>query len=391
MAEQKVLYPSLDTPAVLVDMNKMEANIKEMSQLAAAAGVRLRPHVKSHQCTEIAKLQVEAGACGVDVGSMGQAEAMAEGGIDDIVIAHPGFYGGHKLERFKRLLSQPGLKITTVVDMVEQAEGISRAGRELGRKIPMLIKVDVATLGGSARFGIPPGEPTLNLAKKLCQLPGIDFTGLYAHEMPKVNTPEALDKFAFETIVLMSELARKIKSEGIAIEDVTLGASNTFRYTCRYLKEGKFPEITEIHPGHCVIGDIMYMTALANKREACAVTVLATVISTAHPEKAAIDAGYKTFGADYLIGHVKEPDFYWNGLASFGSVQGRPDLRPAALAGETGFVYYMDPDKKLNFGERIEIVPNNATLVINIHDQIYGVRNGMVERVFAINGRGRGS
>ena len=86
MTEQNILYPTLDTPAVLVDMNKLEANIARMSKFAAEAGLRLRPHVKVHECAEIAKMQLDAGACGVDVGSMGQAEAMAEAGIADILI-----------------------------------------------------------------------------------------------------------------------------------------------------------------------------------------------------------------------------------------------------------------------------------------------------------------
>jgi len=99
MTQNSMLFPSLDTPTVLVDMDKLEANIQEMSQLAAEAGVRLRPHVKVHECAEIAKMQIAAGACGVEVGSIGQAEAMAEAGLDDIIIAHPGFYGINQLLR----------------------------------------------------------------------------------------------------------------------------------------------------------------------------------------------------------------------------------------------------------------------------------------------------
>ncbi len=392
MAEQRAPYSSLDTPVVLMDMDKLEANIREMSQLAAEAGVRLRPHVKAHQCALIAKMQIEAGACGVEVGSLGQAEALVEGGINDIIITHPDFYNYHRIERFKNLLRKPGVKLTCVVDMIEHAERISQGSKEVGKKVPLLLKVDTnLSLGGYPRFGVQPGELALKIAKTLLQLPGINFEGLYAHEIPTINTPENVDEFAFRSASLVTDTAKAMKAEGIPIQHVAVGASNTFRYTCKYIKEGKFPEITEVHPGNCVIGDIMYMKTLSNAREACAVTVLSTVISTAHEEKAAIDAGYKTFGADYLMGEVNEPDFLWNGLASFGSIQGRPDLRAALLAAETGYVYYMDSHKKLSYGERIEIVPNNATLVINLHDQIYGVRNGTVEKVIPVTGRGRGT
>jgi len=392
MTENSIPFPSLDTPAVLVDMDKLEANIREMSQLAAEAGVRLRPHVKVHECASIAKLQIEAGACGVEVGPVAQAEAMAGEGIDDIIIAHPGFYGGPKLETLKRLLNKPGLKVTVVVDMLEQADGVSQAGQAVGQKVPVLLKIDTSRdAGGTQRHGVLPGEPALNLAKKLCQLTSIELAGIYAHEMGTEPTAEGVATVAFKTAEIMSETAKMLREEGITVEHVSVGASPTFRATCRHIKEGKFPEITEIHPGNCVIGDIMYMRARGNTRETCAVTVLTTVMSTSHPDWAIIDAGYKTFGADSLIGHRETPGFFWKGKPSFGSIQGRPDLWLGSLSAETGHVFYREPGKKLSLGECLEIVPNNATLVINIHDQIYGVRNGVVERVISVTGRGRGN
>ena len=144
MTGNGISFLSLDTPAVLVDMNKLETNIRGMSQLAVEAGVRLRPHVKVHECDEIAKMQIEAGACGIEVGPVAQAEAMAEAGLNDIIIAHPGFYGGPKLETLKRLLNKPELKVTVVVDMIEQAEGISQTGQAVGRKVTVLLKIDTS-------------------------------------------------------------------------------------------------------------------------------------------------------------------------------------------------------------------------------------------------------
>jgi D-serine deaminase-like pyridoxal phosphate-dependent protein len=128
-----------------------------------------------------------------------------------------------------------------------------------------------------------------------------------------------------------------------------------------------------------------------NTREACAVTVLATVISTSHNDWAVIDAGYKTFGSDSLFEHRDSPDFWWQGKLSYGSVQGRPDLWFGRMSAEIGFLYYMKSGQKLNLGERLEIVPNNATLTTNIHDQVYGMRNGVVEEVMPVTGRGRGN
>ena len=388
MTEQKIPYPSLDTPAVLVDLNALEVNIREMSQLAAEAGVRLRPHVKVHENVSIARIQIDEGACGVEVGTVEQAEAMVEQGIDDIVIAHPNFYGGPKGEILKKLLNQSSLKLALVVDMFEQAEIISQVAQAVGKQISVFIKID---LGRSSRFGILPGEPVLNLARKLRQLPGINLVGIYGHEMGAKPTQEGKDETAFEAATIMTENARMLEQAGITIDHVSIGASPTFRSTCRFIEEGKFPEITEIHPGQCVIGDIMYMRSGGNIREACAVTVLTTVMSTSHPDWAIIDAGYKTFGADSLIAYRDTPGFFWEGKPGFGSVQGRPDLWLGRLSAETSCLYYTEPEKKLSLGERLEIVPNNATLVVNIHDRIYGVRNGVVEKVIPVTGRGRGN
>ncbi len=388
MTEPKTLYPSLDTPAVLVDLDTLEANIGEMSRLAAETGLRLRPHIKVHENVSIAKMQIEAGACGIEVGTVEQAEAMAEQGIDDIVVAHPGFYAGPKGDILKKLLNQSMLNVAVVLDMLEQAEIISQVTQAVGKEISVLIKID---LGRSSRYGVLPGEPVLNLARKLRQLPGINLVGIYGHEMGVKPTPEGKDEVAFEAATIMTENARMLRKEGFSTYHVSVGASSTFRSTCRFMKEGKFAEITEIHPGQCVIGDIRYIKSGGNIREACAVTVLTTVMSTSHPGWAVIDAGYKTFGADSLIAYRDTPGFFWNGEPSFGSVQGRPDLWFGRLSAETSCLDYMDPGKKLSFGERLEIVPNNATLVVNIHDRIYGVRNGVVEKVIPVTGRGRGN
>jgi D-serine deaminase-like pyridoxal phosphate-dependent protein len=375
---------SIATPAVIVYLDVLEANIAQMSRLAAEAGVRLRPHTKIHECPDIAKMQIAAGACGIEVGAIERAWCMAAAGIDDILIAHP-FYGSHKLEILRRLLDKPGLKLTVMVDMMEQAEGISRMGESFGRLIPVLLKMNT----GGDRFGVRPGEPALRMAGQLCRLAGVAFQGIYVHESGGKPTLESMDRLAFETATLAAETARLLRNEGIPAGHVSVGASPTLRAMCALLKKKQFPEITEIHPGHCTIGDIWHVRALANSREACAAAVLCTVISAADPRYVIIDAGYKTFGADSLIQYRDLPDFFWQGKPSFGSVQGRPDLWLGRISAETATVSYTDQEihagKRLRIGDRLEIVPNNATLVISMQEKIYGVRNGAVERVFMVH------
>ena len=121
------------------------------------------------------------------------------------------------------------------------------------------------------------------------------------------------------------------------------------------------------------------MRDYGNTIDTCAVTILSSVQSTAHGDWAIIDAGYKTFGAESIIGHRDSHGFFWNGMANYGPIKNRPDLWFVCVSAEIGKIYYIDCNRKLTLGERVEIIPNNATLVISMHKKLYGVRNGRVE------------
>jgi D-serine deaminase-like pyridoxal phosphate-dependent protein len=388
MAQQNVPYPELDTPAALIDLDKLETNIKEIAQAAAGAGIRLRPHVKIHQCPEIAKMQLAAGACGVEVGLTDQAEVMAEAGIDDIIIAHP-FYGERKFEKIKKLISRPGLKLAIVVDMIEQAEGLSKVGQAAGKKIPVLMKIDT----GIRRYGVLPGAPTLELARQLSQLPGVELVGIYGHESSgqTVPTDEGVSRVGFEVGAILCEMARLLRNEGFNIKDVATGASPTIFAVCDWIKQGVLKEITEIHPGQRTIGDIAYSYSLGNTIDQCALTLLTTVVSTSHSSYVIVDAGFKALGGESIIGRRDTPGFFWNGMPSFGLIQGRDDLWLGKVGAESGWIYYKENAKKLALGERLEIIPNSTSLILNIHDKVYGTRSGKIERELSITGRGRGT
>lgn len=381
-----MLYPSLNTPAVLIDLDKLEKNIKRISRLAAEAGVRLRPHTKLHECVEIAKMQLQAGACGIEVGAVEQAEAMIAGGINDVVIAHP-FFGEHKLAALSRLLEKPDAKITVVVDMLEQAEAISRVAKNRKREVPVLIKVDT----GVDRYGVPPGEPTLAIASQLSKMPNLKFIGIYAHESG-LNIAKGIEQGTLEVANAMAETVRLLTREGFKLEVVGVGASPTFRTMCRYLKEGRFPEITEIHPGALYVGDVTHVGEGANTLDTCALTVLTAVQSTSHSAHVVIDAGFKTFGGDSIIAKRDTPGFFWKGRPSWGVVKGRSDLWFGRSTAERGLLYYkVDAKKDIKLGDRLEIIPNNATIVVNIHSTMYGVRTGRIEKVIPVTGRETGS
>lgn len=380
-------YPHLETPAVLIDLNKLEQNIKDMQKAADDAGIKYRPHTKVHQCLDIARMQLEAGAQGIEVGPISQAEPMADGGINDILIAHP-FYCTQKSELLRRLLARPNLTLTIVVDMVEQGEAIGEVARTTGRTVPVLIKLET----GIDRYGVLPGEPALKLAKGLAKISGIEVKGVYAHEVGAVPTEEGIRKCADEQATTVCETANLIKKEGFDISHVSVGASPTHFATCQLIKEGKFPEITEIHSGNRVIGDLRYGHAGGNTREGCALSVLVGVMSTSHERHVIVDSGWKTLGAEVMFQHRDKDWFLWNGFPSYGEIEGRDDLWLGRLAAETGWVYYKNESKKnLKIGDRLQIVPNSANLVVNLHDVLYGVRDGHVERVMPVTGRGKGT
>lgn len=377
--KQSLPYSTLDTPAVLVDMDKLEANINEAQRLADSVGVKLRPVSKCHECAEIVKMQIKAGAVGVTVGKLEEALHMADEGIGGILILHP-FYGDHKLEKLKQLVTRPNLEVHCTVDMVEQAKAISQVGQAISKKIPVLLKIDT----GVKRFGVLPGEPTLQRAKELVQIPGIELVGILGHESPSglsENTKEGWDKHCREVPALMAATARLLRNNGIQIEHVEIGSTPALR-NVPMLKD--YPEITEVHPGMYVFGDIGYVTQFAMPMERCSLTVLTTVISVPDtlPARAVIDAGSKTLTSTPLHLQYKpgEPGYLFDGKPRLGHVVGRPDLWLGRLPIVGGVIYFTDPDKKVGLGERLEIIPNNACMVAGIHSRIYGVRKGKVEK-----------
>jgi len=386
MTTSKTPYPTLDTPCVILDLNKLEANIKEMSRLATEAGVFLRPHIKVHQSAFIARLQMEAGACGIEVGTIDQAEVFAAEGFDDILIAHP-FYGHQKLAKLKELLGQPSLKLTLIVDMLEQATAISEVSQAVGRKVPVVLKIET----GGDRYGVLPGKPALQMAIAISSLPWVDFQGIYAHEVYGGDTPDGANELTYEVASAISETARMLKKAGIPTKHVSMGSSATYRATCNYVKQGKFPEITEIHPGSCIIGSMLHVRRFAITEGCCALTILTSVTSTSHLSHAVIDTGSKTLGSDPLIAFQDRPGFFWHGKPSYGAIRDRPDLWLGAVHAESARIFYSNPKKKLKLGERLEIIPNNPFIVTNIHDQLYGVKNGELVMMISVTGRGRGS
>ena len=375
-----VLYPELDTPAVLVDLDKLQANIDSMAGMAAEAGIKLRPHTKVHKGTYISDLQIAAGAIGVSVSKLGEAAVYADAGQSDIMVVHP-FYGHHKLKALHALHARAD--ISCVVDSVQGAEAIGEVGEASDKDVPVLLKINVNV----NRFGVSPGEPTLRIAQEIDRIPGIDLVGIITHESAmSLPSAEAVKRIAYESASIMSESARSLRKAGIGIEQVIAGSTPTASALCEYASD--FPDITEIHPGAYVFGDRGYLSAFGIREEACSATILVTVVSTPAEDRACVDGGYKTFGADPMLFTAARVGGLGSWSPTYGSVVGRPGVIVSRLTEEIGILTLSDRDGRVSIGERLEILPNHISLAVNLHDTIYGMRNGEVEREIPVLCRG---
>jgi D-serine deaminase-like pyridoxal phosphate-dependent protein len=357
----------LDTPSLLFDLDTLEANIAEMASVARDAGVRLRPHTKTHKSPAIARMQLEAGAAGITVAKLGEAEVMVEAGIDDVLVAYP-LVGAVKLARLRALLERAAIRTTT--DSVEVAEGLGRVGRQVGRDVGVLVEVDT----GLHRVGRAPGAPTVDLVRQLARIPGIEVLGLLTHagHAYRSATPDELRAAAEREGLDLVETAAACAAEGIELPELSVGSTPTARIVAGV------PGVTEIRPGTYVFNDVQQLRLGVATESACAARVLTTVVSRPTEERFVLDAGTKAFTSDGGDG----PPFPGRGV-----VVGRPELR-LDFMNEEHCVGHRTGEDDVRIGERLEVIPLHVCSTVNMFDEAFGVRGGGLERTFAIAGRG---
>lgn len=363
------LLEELDTPALVVDLDVMERNIERMAALAREAGVRLRPHVKTHKSPWIAHQQLRAGAAGITVAKLGEAEEMVEAGITEIFIAYP-IIGEQKLRRFQELLDRVDLMVA--VDSVEGAEPLGRAARK-SRRGRVRVFVDVDT--GHRRLGLPPGEPSADLARRIAGIEGIQVVGLMSHagHLASAATQEALAEEARRAAASLVATAEALRRRGLPVEHVSPGTTPGAAF------EARVPGVTEIRPGTYVFNDRNTVDRWAATEADCALTVLATVVSRPSADRAVIDAGSKVLSSDRAVGSDR----------TFGLVVGRPDLRLERLSEEHGILAVEADGPGLRVGDRLQVIPNHVCTAVNLSDLLYGYRDGRVVKEIPVAARGR--
>ncbi len=354
----------LPTPSVLVELDVLERNIRAMQERAQNAGVKLRPHAKTHKSPEVGRLQLSAGASGLTLAKTSEAEIFAALGFEDIFLGYPVF-GADKARRILALSER--IRIAVGVDSTEGAKSLGDVFHAAGRKLPVRLKIDC----GYHRVGVPP-EQAVAAARRIAELPGIELAGVFTHggQGYSGRTPEEVAKAGHLEGRVVAETAEAIRADGLPVGEVSLGSTPTVRAA---LSERG---ITECRPGTYVYNDFSQLQLGSARLEDCAMTVVATVVSSPAPDRAVCDAGSKTLSSDPL-----RPSG-----AGHGAILGRKS-RIAKLSEEHG-VISVEPGESFRVGERVRILPNHACIVSNLHDRLVAVRNGRVEGQITVAARG---
>jgi D-serine deaminase-like pyridoxal phosphate-dependent protein len=345
---------TLDTPAVTILLDRLEANIARVQRLVASHGKALRPHIKTHKIPAIARMQIAAGAVGITCQKLGEVEAFIDGGLNDDILLTFNIVGEFKTERLAGLAKR-ARRLAVVFDNAVVARGISAAADRHGVEIPFLVECDT----GFGRNGVLTPEAALDLAKAAMKMPGLRFDGLMTYP----NRPETREFF--------TEALARFARAGIPVPVVSGGG------TPALLTLGEFPMTTEHRAGTYVYNDVLIVSASAALWDDCAMFVRATVVSRPTPERAVIDAGSKVLTREQYS------------VRNFGRIVEYPDAVIVNLNEEHGVVDLTASAKRPEIGEVVNIIPNHTCVVSNMVDEVYGVRGDLVEITWPVAARGK--
>jgi D-serine deaminase-like pyridoxal phosphate-dependent protein len=354
----------LETPSVLIDLDVLEANIASMQARALAAGVKLRPHAKTHKSPEVARMQLAAGAVGLTLAKVSEAEVFARAGFDDIFLAYP-IVGVEKARRLLALSER--IRVVVGADSEAGARSLGEVFHAAGRRLPVRLKVDC----GFHRVGVPP-ERAVEVARRVAALPGIALEGVFTFGGQGYGgpSPEEVARIGREEGRIVAETAEALRAAGLPAAQVSLGSTPTVASAIS--QRG----VTECRPGNYVYNDFSQVSLGTCGPADCAMTVLATVVSVPTADRAVVDAGSKTLSTDPLRPRAD----------GHGRVLGRRS-RLARLSEEHGIIQ-VEAGESFRVGERIRILPNHACVVSNLHDRLLGTRGGRVESEIEVAARG---
>lgn len=340
----------LDTPALIVDLDVMDANLSRMQAYCDQHGLGLRPHIKTHKIPALAQKQMDLGAVGIACQKIGEAEVMADAGMLDIMIPY-NLVGRHKLERLGALARRA--QITVSVDSTDVALPMGEHLHQQGLKLNTVIEL-TSELN---RCGVTTVDAALQLAQAIDRTPGLEFQGVMVYPSSR------------ESMQLVTETVAALNEHGFPSSMVSGGGSPSA------FQSHEFAGLTEIRTGTYIFNDATYLRKEVCTLEQCALKVIVTVVSTPTPERVIIDAGTKAFSSDmgYPMGYILE----------------YPEAQIYQMSEEHGFVDITRCSGKPKTGEQLTVIPNHACGTVNMHDMLVGVRGKQIEMIWEIAARGK--
>jgi D-serine deaminase-like pyridoxal phosphate-dependent protein len=352
----------IETPALLLDLDIMDANLASMAAYLGERGIRLRPHTKTHKSVEIARRQISHGAAGITVATIGEAETFAASGFNDIFIAYPVFAGGTKATRLAELARRVRLRVG--VESEAGAQALARALDGAGTAVPAEVMVEIDS--GQHRTGVPPAAAG-DLAVA-CRSLGLDVAGVFTHGGHTYAHPGSGPAVAADEDSALQSAAEQLSGAGFEVREVSAGSTPTVHFAGSH--------ITEERPGTYVFNDRQQLTLGDGQPGQVAVTVAATVVSTTVRGQAVIDAGSKALASDrpsWLSGHGSVPDLDGAVVVSLSEHHGLVDL-DGAPAPAVGTV--------------VTVIPNHICTAVNLFDRYTLLRSGQLAGSWPIDARG---
>jgi D-serine deaminase-like pyridoxal phosphate-dependent protein len=352
----------IDTPALCLDLDLMEANMRAVAEACKKHGMDWRPHSKCHKSPEIARKLIEAGAIGVTCAKLGEAEVMAAGGVTDLLIANY-VVGPLKIARLVELrrIADP----IVCVDHVDQLAPLNDAMQQSGQRLRVLIEVDI----GMQRAGVAPGEPTLELARQVAQQPGLELAGVMGYEghLLTLENGEEKRRRIHAALDIVGEMKEMLEANDIPCGIVSCGGTGSYIYTVEH------PAVTELQAGGAVFMDAFYRHLCHVPDLQYAMSVIVTVVSRPAPDRAIIDAGRKTLNIEQTRPRIVSHE----------------GVEVDRLSAEHGLLRLAPEARDLRIGERLTVIPGYSDLTAVLHDEFFGIRDGRLEVIWPLTGRGR--
>jgi D-serine deaminase-like pyridoxal phosphate-dependent protein len=343
------------TPCAVIDMDRVERNIARIQAACDAAGVANRPHIKTHKSPVLAKLQIEAGAHGITCQKLGEAEVMADAGIDDILISY-NLIGEEKMARLGAL--QTKANMTVAADNSTVIAGLPQAASVSGRPLPVVVECDT----GRKRAGVETPAEAITLAREIAASKGLTFAGFMLY--PTETGWGEAQKFYDEALA-------GVRAHGLDAAMVSTGGTPNLKNV------GKLKGATEHRPGTYIYNDRMQVAAGVATWDDCALNIYSTVVSRAGPDRGILDAGSKTLTSDT------------GGLDGHGLILEHPEAKIARFAEEHGFLDLTRSNTRPKVGDVVRIVPNHVCVVVNMMDEVVMVRGDEIIGTLPVAARGK--